>query len=180
MINRCCGRTRLRRFELKMSLGGGGGGVGVLYYISFLVFHEEIFPWWRHQMETFPALLAVCAGNSPVTGDLPHKGQWRGALMFSLICAWVNNRDVYDLRRHHAHSDVTVMGTKKCKEMQIGYQFPARSGCKEYRWLSGRLQCLQCVSNGDTAVLQEAIDIVPSFHAAMILKVPFFPLVGQV
>ena len=24
--------------------------------------------WWRHQMETFPTLLALCAGNSPVTG----------------------------------------------------------------------------------------------------------------
>ena len=25
--------------------------------------------WWRHQMETFSALLANCAGNSPVTGE---------------------------------------------------------------------------------------------------------------
>ena len=25
--------------------------------------------WWRHQMETFSALLAFCAGNSPVTGE---------------------------------------------------------------------------------------------------------------
>ena len=41
---------------------------------------------WRHQMETFSAFLALCAGNSPVTGEFPHKGQWRGALMFSLIC----------------------------------------------------------------------------------------------
>ena len=46
--------------------------------------------WWRHQMETFSALLAVCAGNSPVTGSFPHKGQWRGVLMFSSICAWIN------------------------------------------------------------------------------------------
>ena len=43
--------------------------------------------WWRHQMETFSALLAICAG-SPVNS--PHKGQWRGALMFSLICVWIN------------------------------------------------------------------------------------------
>ena len=28
-------------------------------------------PWWRHQMETFSALLAICAGNSPVTGEFP-------------------------------------------------------------------------------------------------------------
>ena len=42
-----------------------------------------------------------------------HKGQWRGALIFSLISAWtngwVNNRDASDLRRHRAHYSVTVM-----------------------------------------------------------------------
>ena len=27
--------------------------------------------WWSHQMETFSALLAICAGNSPVTGEFP-------------------------------------------------------------------------------------------------------------
>ena len=63
--------------------------------------------WWRHQMETFSALLALCAVNSP------HKGQWRGALMFTLICArindWVNNREAGDLRRHLDHYDVRVM-----------------------------------------------------------------------
>ena len=30
-------------------------------------------PWWRHQMETFSALLALCAGNSPVTGEVPSQ-----------------------------------------------------------------------------------------------------------
>ena len=72
--------------------------------------------WWRHQMETFSALHAICAGNSLVTGEFPAKGQWRGALMFSLICAWVNvwanNREAGDLRRHRAHYDVTVMEMK--------------------------------------------------------------------
>ena len=68
-------------------------------------------PWWRHQMETFSALLAICAVNSPVNS--PHKGQWRGALMFTLICAringWVNNREAGDLRRYRTHCDVIVM-----------------------------------------------------------------------
>ena len=49
------------------------------------------------------------------TGELTNKGQWRGDLMFSLICAWindwVNNREADDLRRHHAHYDVTVMSS---------------------------------------------------------------------
>ena len=80
--------------------------------------HDEIMErrklvtWWCHQMETFSALLALCAGNSPVTGEFPAQGQWRGALMFSLICAWisgwVNNGEAGDLRRHRAHYDVIV------------------------------------------------------------------------
>ena len=52
-------------------------------------------------------------GNSPDTGEFPHKGQWRGALMLSLICAWktvsVNNSDTGDLMSYCAHYDVTVM-----------------------------------------------------------------------
>ena len=67
--------------------------------------------WWRHQMETFSALLALCAGNSPVYS--PHKGQWRGASIFSLIWAcsnsWANKGDAGDLRCHGAHYDVIVM-----------------------------------------------------------------------
>ena len=31
------------------------------------------FSWWRHQMETFSALLAICAGNSPVPGEFPTQ-----------------------------------------------------------------------------------------------------------
>ena len=55
----------------------------------------------RHQMETFSALLALCAGNVPVTGEFPHKGQWRGALIFFIctwINGWVNTREAGDLR----------------------------------------------------------------------------------
>ena len=29
--------------------------------------------WWRHQMETFSAFLALCARNSPVTGEFPAQ-----------------------------------------------------------------------------------------------------------
>ena len=69
-----------------------------------------IVTWWRHQMETFSALLAIYA-RSPVNS--PHKDQWRGVLIFSLICVWingwVNNREADDLRRHRAHYDVIVM-----------------------------------------------------------------------
>ena len=32
-----------------------------------------IGPWWRHEMETFSALLAICAENSPVPGEFPAQ-----------------------------------------------------------------------------------------------------------
>ena len=62
-----------------------------------------------------------------VTGPLcrwpvnsPHKGQWRGASMFSLVCAWtngwVNHRDAGDLKRHRAHYDFTVVTTEMIRE----------------------------------------------------------------
>ena len=45
--------------------------------------------------------------------DSPHKGEWLGALMFSLICAWTNgwanNRDAGDFRYHCAHYKITVI-----------------------------------------------------------------------
>ena len=69
--------------------------------------------WWRHKWNHFPRYWPFVRGihRSPVNS--PHKGQWRGALMFSLICTWidgwVNNREAGDLRRHRAHYEVTVM-----------------------------------------------------------------------
>ena len=66
-------------------------------------------------METLPRYWSFVRGihRSPVNS--PHKGQWRGALMFSLICTringWVNNGEAGDLRRHRAHYDAIVMST---------------------------------------------------------------------
>ena len=75
---------------------------------------QETFPtWWRHQMETFSALLALCALLAlRLPANSPHKGQWHVALIFSLIWAWktgwVNNRNAGDLRFHRNHYDVIV------------------------------------------------------------------------
>ena len=69
--------------------------------------------WWRHQMEHFLRYWPFVRGihRSPVNS--PHKGQWRGTLIFSLICVWinscVNNREAGDLRCHCAHFDVIVI-----------------------------------------------------------------------
>ena len=57
----------------------------------------------------------VIRGIHGSTVNSPHKSQWRGALMFSLICAcmngWPNNREAGDLRHHCGHYDITVMNT---------------------------------------------------------------------
>ena len=64
---------------------------------------------WKHFPCYWPFVRVI--HRSPVNS--PHKGQWRGALMFSLICTWingwVNNRLAGDLTRHRAHYDVIVM-----------------------------------------------------------------------
>ena len=43
--------------------------------------------WWRHQMDIFSTLLAICTGNHRSPVNSPHKVHWRGASMFSLIPA---------------------------------------------------------------------------------------------
>ena len=71
--------------------------------------HDDVIK-WKH----FPRYWLFVRGihRSPVNST--HKGQWRGALMFSLICVWindwVNNGEAGDLRRYRIHYDVTVMG----------------------------------------------------------------------
>ena len=62
--------------------------------------------WWRHQMETSSALLALCKGNPPVTGGSPHKGQWRGALVFSSICVY---SIVYSGSHERKHQSSTAL-----------------------------------------------------------------------
>ena len=61
---------------------------------------------WKH----FPRCWPFVRGIYRSPANSPHKGQWRRALMSTLICAWinawVNNRGAGDLRRHRAHYDV--------------------------------------------------------------------------
>ena len=74
-----------------------------MWYGSHTFTHDDVIK-WKHFPRYWPSVAPV---NSP------HKGQWRGALMFSLICVringWVNKREAGDLRRYRAHYDVIVM-----------------------------------------------------------------------
>ena len=74
----------------------------------YFLCHDDVIK-WNHFPRYWPFVRGIY--RSPVNSL--HKGQWRGALMFSLICAcingWVNNGEAGDLRRRRAHFDVIVM-----------------------------------------------------------------------
>ena len=80
----------------------------VVYATHFVTFHDDVIK-WKHFPRYWPFVRGI--HRSPV--NYPHKGQWRGALMFSLICVWingwVNNRKAGGLRRYRTHYDVIVM-----------------------------------------------------------------------
>ena len=60
-------------------------------------------------METFSALLALCAGNSPVTGQFHAQRPVTRSFEVFFDLRWVNNREAGDLRRQRAHYGVIVM-----------------------------------------------------------------------
>ena len=76
-------------------------------------FHDDVIK-WKHFPRYWPFVWGI--HRSPVNS--PHKGQWRGALMFSLIYVWINgsinNGEAGDLRRHRAHYEVTVLLALPC------------------------------------------------------------------
>ena len=77
--------------------------------------HDDVIE-WKHFPRYWPFVREI--HRSPVNS--PHKGQWRGAFMFPLICvginSWLNNREAGDLRRYCAHYDASVM---KCAEAMV-------------------------------------------------------------
>ena len=73
---------------------------------SSLVGLESTTSWWRHQMQTFSALLAICAVNSPVPGEFTVQ---RPVTRSFDVCFDLRLNLSGDLRRYRAHYDVTVM-----------------------------------------------------------------------
>ena len=75
-------------------------------------------------MKTFSALLAPCAGNSPVICEFPAQRPVTQSFDV-LICAWtngwVNNREAGGLRRNRAHYDVIVMVREKHNHTKLSY-----------------------------------------------------------
>ena len=96
--------TPSSRCWFHIAYGYGTSTVAVCQY----AIHDDAIK-WKHFPRYWPYVRGI--HRSPVNS--PHKGQWRGALMFSLICAringWVNNREAGDLGHYRAHYDVIVM-----------------------------------------------------------------------
>ena len=76
--------------------------------------HDDVIK-WKHFPRYWPFVRGI--HRSPVNSL--HKGPWRVALKFSLICVWingwVNDREAGDLTRYPAHYDVTVEGSNKIR-----------------------------------------------------------------
>ena len=95
------------------------------------VVHDDVIK-WKH----FPRYWSFVRGihRSPVNS--PRKSQWRGALMFSLMCvwikSWINNRKAGDLRRYRARYDVIVMLSVREKTSLDLFPFPIYTDHNRY------------------------------------------------
>ena len=87
--------------------------VNIIYGMYFMSMRNLIVTGFHDQMETFPRYWPFVRGIHRLSVNSPHKCQWRGALMFSLIYSWMNGlantHEAGDLRHHRVHYDVTVM-----------------------------------------------------------------------
>ena len=76
----------------------------VIQILLKFILHDDVIK-WKHFPRNWPFVREI--NRSPV--NFPHKGQWRGALIYAWMNDWVNNREAGDLRRQHGHYDVIVM-----------------------------------------------------------------------
>ena len=112
-----------------------------------VIAHYDVMK-WKHCPRYWPFVRGI--HRSPVNS--PHKGQWRGALMISLICAWIkdwlNNGEAGDSRSYSAHYDVTVMW------INVEYQF-VRFICIHSRAISQRVcKLVSCIIRSKIILLK--------------------------
>ena len=82
-------------------------------YMHTWTYIQSNMSWWRHQMETFSALLVIYAGNSPVTSEFPtQRSVTQSFDVFFDLCLnkWLsNNHEAGNLTCHCTHYDFTVI-----------------------------------------------------------------------
>ena len=129
--------------------------------------------WWRHLMETFSALLALCAGNSPITGESPsQRPVTRSFDIFFRLCLNKRSKQLWgwwfetpscSLLRHcngmlqprwwFSWTCIKIVSRTWSSLYVYICQAWSTWNMSTYRWLSARLQYLHCWRTGDTAVL---------------------------
>ena len=82
------------------------------------IWDNQVFVIHGAEFQIYIYIYMMTSSNENIFHVTGHRGQWHGALMFSLICAWANgsvkNQDTGDLRRHRAHYDANVMTCSVC------------------------------------------------------------------
>ena len=134
-----------------------------------LLYHDDVIK-WKHFPRYWPFVRGI--HRSPVNS--PHKGQWRGALMFSLICVringWVNNRYAGDLRRHQVHYDVIVTITYQTIVSQTSASV-TDTFAESRTWIKDHTpQKTVCIrrqyhEHGLSIYITELYEVVITFHA---------------
>ena len=112
--------------------------LGVVVVGTVKSYHLALFHWHSGNLshddvikcKHFTRYWPFVRGIHRSLANSPHKGQWRRALMFSLICVWINdwanNREAGVLRRYRAHYDIIVM------DIMFGQLF-MKQACKTWK-----------------------------------------------
>ena len=126
---------------------------------KLLIYHYDVIK-WKHFPRYWPFVRGI--HRRPVNS--PHKSQWHGVLMLSLIYAWINgwanNRKAGDLRLHRAHYDVTMIFLLSRRVKMAGIHRHSGDALRDpqiYRtepWMGGRFK--------------------PKYHASKFRKVSTF------
>ena len=105
----------------------------LLLNIEYVSNNLTIWEYFAKEMFVSPLHMVWCMmtssnGNIPRSPvNSPHKGQWRGSLMFSSICAWingwVNSREAGDLIRHRTHYDRNGEGKQRSSMVVLGVYY---------------------------------------------------------
>ena len=114
-----------------------------IFLVSNLVYHvtpltsigwrnDQISPWWRHQVEMFSALLALCAENSPVTGEFSSQRPVTGSFDVFLDLR-LSKRLSTQSRRHWFETPSRTLW-RHCNEIFWSHQkHPHALGCQNRR-----------------------------------------------
>ena len=93
----------------------------------------------------------------------PHKGQWRGALVFSLICDWINgwvkNCEAGDIRRHQTYYDVIVI------IKDIGKIHHSQAATKHIKTNTSKRESLNCWNKSVTSMPSPCLYLASLYYS---------------